>query len=880
MPASSSSGIGKPALGDRDRAWRPRVPIRVADGHRVVRPGSHDLAQAPAPRPIDANLAHQASRTTDSSRTLRLDPARSRGVSGITWRSARCRSPSGCSRSARRRPSSSPPVRAGGNARSGDPSAATPAPATGRAGQRGRQRRGQREAPSEALNTDYKACVAFDTGGLGDKGFNDLAKKGLDDAKALGFDDRVGRGAGLDRLRGQHPAADRRGLPDDHHGRLPAGRRRPPRRPSPTRTSRSGRSTPPGTPRATTSPPAPPTIRLRASRRTSPASTTRSTRPRCSPATSPRAGARPARSATYGGLAFPGVTRFMDGLYAGVQYYNQQKGKTVEVLGWDGSLKDPTTTGTFVGGSGGTDTWNDPAKGEQFAKTFLDQGVDIVHPVAGETGNGTIKAMLAAGKWAVGVDNDQAITIARRTAGAILTSAQKAIDVSVLDVIKKTSGGDLGGEDYSGHARQQRRAPGAVPRVRQPDPGRDQGRARGAEGGDRRRQRQGLQLPRHAAASRSRANRRATTTAPGPPRGPGAVSHHDLEGLADAARTARHHQAVPGRPRERRDLDLGRPRQGARPAGRERRRQDDPHEHPVRACTSRTRARSSSTARSGSSTIPRPPSTPASAWSTSTSCSSRSSTSSRPSRSAPRRSRTASAASTVPRRASGSSSLSDQYKLGRRPRRQDREPAGRRPPARRDPQGALSPERHPRPRRAERRPHAVRDRGAVRDHPVPDGDRHDDHLHHPQAQRGPRGRRRASSSCAVGGSPARADPKTATRQELANLMVGRDVELIVPKGPAKPGDVVLSLRGAQVRDDRLELAVNGVDLDVRAGRDRRHRRRPGQRADRAGRGDRRAPLVRLGRGDDRGPPHREGDAARRSRTWASPTSRRTAAATG
>ncbi len=28
----------------------------------------------------------------------------------------------------------------------------------------------------------YKACVAFDTGGLGDKGFNDLAMKGLDDA--------------------------------------------------------------------------------------------------------------------------------------------------------------------------------------------------------------------------------------------------------------------------------------------------------------------------------------------------------------------------------------------------------------------------------------------------------------------------------------------------------------------------------------------------------------------------------------------------------------------------------------------------------------------------------------------------------------------------
>ena len=62
-----------------------------------------------------------------------------------------------------------------------------------------------------------------------------------------------------------------------------------------------------------------------------------------------------------------------------------------------------------------------------------------------------------------------------------------------------------------------------------------------------------------------------------------------------------------------------------------------------------------------------------------------------------------------------------------------------------------------------------------------------------------------------------ADPKTTTRQQLANLMVGRDVELLVPKGPAKPGDVVLSLRDLHVRDDRLEMAVNGVDLEVRAG---------------------------------------------------------------
>ena len=220
------------------------------------------------------------------------------------------------------------------------------------------------------------------------------------------------------------------------------------------------------------------------------------------------------------------MTRFMDGLYAGIQYYNEKKGTNVELLGWDGSLADPTTTGTFVGGSGGTDTWNDPAKGEQFAKTFLDQGVDIVHPVAGETGNGTIKAMLEAGKWAIGVDTDQSISIGPPTNAAILTSAQKAIDVSVLDVIKKIAGGDLGGEDYSGTLANNGVLLSPVPRFRQPDLGRDEGRDRGAQAGDRRRQRHGLHLPRRAAASqpeRARDLSRSHSTAPGPHRGPGAV---------------------------------------------------------------------------------------------------------------------------------------------------------------------------------------------------------------------------------------------------------------------------------------------------------------------------------------------------------------------
>src|SRR5207249_3354463 len=81
----------------------------------------------------------------------------------------------------------------------------------------------------------------------------------------------------------------------------------------------------------------------------------------------------------------------------------------------------------------GLDYHPDPAKGEQLAKTMHDQGVDIIHPVAGATGNGSIKAAQEGGYWAIGVDTDQYISIGPPTNAALLTSAQKAIDVSVLD---------------------------------------------------------------------------------------------------------------------------------------------------------------------------------------------------------------------------------------------------------------------------------------------------------------------------------------------------------------------------------------------------------------------------------------------------------------
>ncbi|MER3514533.1 MAG: heme ABC transporter ATP-binding protein, partial [Chloroflexota bacterium] len=60
-------------------------------------------------------------------------------------------------------------------------------------------------------------------------------------------------------------------------------------------------------------------------------------------------------------------------------------------------------------------------------------------------------------------------------------------------------------------------------------------------------------------------------------------------------------------------------------------------------------------------------------------------------------------------------------------------------------------------------------------------------------------------------------PQAADESILARMMVGRQVILKVQKGPARPGDVVLSVRDLHVLDDRLQMAVNGVSFEVRAG---------------------------------------------------------------
>jgi len=63
----------------------------------------------------------------------------------------------------------------------------------------------------------------------------------------------------------------------------------------------------------------------------------------------------------------------------------------------------------------------------------------------------------------------------------------------------------------------------------------------------------------------------------------------------------------------------------------------------------------------------------------------------------------------------------------------------------------------------------------------------------------------------------RADPKTAGREDLARLMVGRDVKLAPDKDTARPAEVLLDVADIDVRNDRGVLSMQGFSMQARAG---------------------------------------------------------------
>ena len=144
---------------------------------------------------------------------------------------------------------------------------------------------------------------------------------------------------------------------------------------------------------------------------------------------------------TYGGLNIPTVSIFMKGFEAGVEYYNEQKGADVKVVGWSTADDDGLFTGDF----------EDLAKGRQTTESLLDQGADIILPVAGPVGQGSIEAIRASGEDAklIWVDTDGCESVPD-ACDLFLTSVKKNFDVSVNDAVTSAADGEFEGGVYSG----------------------------------------------------------------------------------------------------------------------------------------------------------------------------------------------------------------------------------------------------------------------------------------------------------------------------------------------------------------------------------------------------------------------------------------------
>jgi basic membrane protein A len=143
---------------------------------------------------------------------------------------------------------------------------------------------------------------------------------------------------------------------------------------------------------------------------------------------------------TYGGMQFPSVTAFMDGFALGVEAYNAKHGTTVAVLGWDYK----TQTGLFSGDFSNTDN------GKNLTLGLLDEGADIIMPVAGPVGQGTLAALRERNTGLmIGVDTDWSV-LYPDYADIVLASALKKMDKWVVSTIQSVIDGTFKGGNFIG----------------------------------------------------------------------------------------------------------------------------------------------------------------------------------------------------------------------------------------------------------------------------------------------------------------------------------------------------------------------------------------------------------------------------------------------
>lgn len=144
---------------------------------------------------------------------------------------------------------------------------------------------------------------------------------------------------------------------------------------------------------------------------------------------------------TFGGMQIPTVTIFMDGYADGVKYYNEQKGKSVKVVGWDVDKQN----GSFTGGFDANETAKNTAQG------VIDQNADVIMPVGGPIYQSAAQAIRDSGKpiAMIGVDAD-VFQSDPTVKDLLLTSVMKGMKPATNDVVTQAAKGKFDSTPYVG----------------------------------------------------------------------------------------------------------------------------------------------------------------------------------------------------------------------------------------------------------------------------------------------------------------------------------------------------------------------------------------------------------------------------------------------
>jgi basic membrane protein A len=121
-------------------------------------------------------------------------------------------------------------------------------------------------------------------------------------------------------------------------------------------------------------------------------------------------------AAWIGGMDIPVIQQFRTGYTGGIQYFNTKYSGTVSSLGFFAT------------------SFSDTLQGAELADSLILLGADVIFPFAGKTGNGSLYKIREKGKWGIGVDFDQYVSIPE-VSDILLTSCLKKMDNSVYNII-------------------------------------------------------------------------------------------------------------------------------------------------------------------------------------------------------------------------------------------------------------------------------------------------------------------------------------------------------------------------------------------------------------------------------------------------------------